>query len=302
MLRAFAFVFVLSTPVAAEVHAWDGADDPGFAAAREDWLSGSDDMAALARLADLAAAGNLAAQVLLGTVVAAGLVPEAVDALPRAERIALTRAPGGLSGTSWLRVAGQADPVAGALETVTVGSQQATPAEMLAALETLLAAGETGPSMRIMTGLYNIGGFGPTGGWTVTALLGGHSTLQGHGAPLLSGLRDILTDPSTGVSDRMALAAVKAALAALPRTDDLDAPLAAVCAAGCPATAEACTEALVQATGGLPGFLTLSPVEGLVDSATYQSSPRFAADLRRRLSAAADSVAGRDACAATLIR
>ncbi|NKX44557.1 hypothetical protein [Roseicyclus persicicus] len=302
MLRALALSLILACPAAAQSPTWPGAEDPGFAAARDAWLSGADDMAALGQLSALAQAGNPAAQALLGAVVADGLVPAAVEALPRADRIALTRAPGGLSGTSWLRVAGADGPVAAALATVASGLSQATPAEMAAALQTLLDAGETGAAYRALVTLYNIGGLGPEGAWTQVAAAGAHPALQGHGLPLLEGLRDLLSDPATGVSDPVLLAVVTATLAAVPDRKDLDAPLAALCTAGCPSAPEGCTAALAQATGGLVGFVTLSPVEGLVDSATYQASPRFALDLRTRMAPAADRVGAADACAASLLR
>lgn len=302
MLRALVLLFALSVPAFAQSPAWPGADDPGFGEARQAWLAGSDDMAALARLADLAGAGNMAARILLGAVVDDRLLPDAVAALPRADRIALTRAPGGMSGTSWLRVAGQTSPLAAALEASSTVGRTASVAETERALETLLAAGETGRALRMLSTFHNMGGFGPDGGWTMVLRHASHPALEGHGAPLLEALQALLTDPSTGVSDPGALAEVKAALARLRGLSDITAPLAALCAARCPAAAGACTAALVRITGGLVGHVTLSPVEGLIDSATYQASPRFAADLRRRLSPTADRVAAMDACAAGLLR
>jgi hypothetical protein len=302
MLRALVLLLSLASAASAETSLWPGAEHPDFAKARAAWLSGTDDMGALGRLAELAAGGNVAAQVMLGAVVADGLVPDAVAALPRAERIALTRAPGGLSGTSWLRVAGESNALAHAFEASSSVGQGGTPEETDLALQALLDAGETGRALRMLTTFYNMGGFGPGAGWTIVLRYADHPALRGHGAPLLSGLEALLRDPATGVSAPGALARVEAALDRVEGTGDLSAPLAAVCAARCPSTAGACTAAFVRITGGQVGYLTLSPVEGLVDSATYQASPRFADDLRRRLSATVDRVAAMDACAANLIR
>lgn len=311
--------------------AWEGAGDPAFAMARAAWLAGDDDMGVLAQLAPLAAGGNRAAQVMLGTLVAEQRVPEAVAALPRAERIALTRAPGGLSGTSWLTVAAGADPVAAALEVAGVRWQQATRDQQVAALEVLLAAGEAGAAHRLLANFGNQGGWGAGGGWSLVMDHGLSPALQGHGVPLLVMVRDVATRPEGGFADPAAAGRAGAALAgahpgdlamaeagwrqttladpglvragaeALVADAPLAAPLAGVCATACPDGVAACTFALAMGTGGRPGFVTLSPFEGLVGSAEYQASPRFAADLRVRLSPAAAQIARFDACAAAAV-
>lgn len=301
MLRALALSLCLVCPAIAQPPAWQGAEDPAFAEARDAWLSGTDDMNALARLAALAQSGNAAAQVLLGTVVAEGLVPPAVDALPRAERIALTRAPGGLSGTSWLRVAAQEDAVAMAIGTVVTGFPEANVPGIAETLQTLLDAGETGAAVRALIYLGNIGGGGPDGGWTLVARHGAHPALQGHAVPLLALLRTTLTDPASGVSDPALLAAVEVTLGGLPNPATLHGPLATVCATACPEAPAACTAAVVRVTGGHVGYVTLSPVEGLIDSATYQASPRFVHDLGQRLSGAAEALVSYDSCAGRLV-
>ncbi|QIK39487.1 hypothetical protein [Pontivivens nitratireducens] len=73
-----------------------------FDTALADWLDGQD-LPALQIIADAAAQGDHEARLFLGTVEhIAELHGPAIAALDRAERIALFRAPGGLSGTSWL--------------------------------------------------------------------------------------------------------------------------------------------------------------------------------------------------------
>ncbi len=303
LFLAICLAQVLPTqPLSAQTWPWPGTDDPGFVTARALWLSGTDDLAAIGQLADLARAGNQPAQLLLGVLVAGGQLPEAVEDLPRADRIALTRAEGGLSGTSWLRVAGQADPLAAAIETVAIGLATTTPTERRAALETLLAAGETCHAMSVLAFSYNYGGFGPEGGWTLTAQFGAHPALHGHGLAMLQGMQQLLVTPSNGVDDPATLVVVREALAAIKEeATGVAEPLMAFCRVGCPTEADSCTDALVQTVGGNVGYVTLSPVETLIDSATYQSSPRFSDDLRWQYSMSVARVAERNACAASLL-
>lgn len=320
MLRAFVLVMMLAPPAAAQGFA--GVGEPAFADARTAWLEGRDDPAALARLSALAGAGNVAAQVLLGAIVAEGLIPPQVAALPRAERIALTRAPGGLSGTSWLRVAAQADPAAARLELPMLRLAEVLPRTHAGDLQALLDQGEARAALRLIEVFANYGGTDESGGWTLIAHLGAHPGLQGHGLPVMDWLRALLTDPNSGVADAalakdltetvaqapaadLALARVGAGVAGADAgaalLSPLAAPLAGVCTAACPTEAEACTLALVRAVAGRAGYLTLSPVESLIDSATYQASPRFAGDLRLRLAAGAAGIAADNACAGAVL-
>ena len=89
-----------------------GQDDPRFRAALELWLA-DDEETALPELAALAADGNRAAQVLLARIDVTTLIqgPWLVG-LPRKERNALLRAPGGLSGRSWMQAAAEDTPLA----------------------------------------------------------------------------------------------------------------------------------------------------------------------------------------------
>ena len=316
MMRLLLLVMLLCLPPAAK--AFDGADDPAFATARADWLAGADDPAAMASLARLAGAGNVAAQVLLGAIVAEGLIPPEVAALPRADRIALTRAPGGLSGTSWLRVAAEADPAAARLELPMLRLAEVLPRTHGGDLRALLDQGEARAALRLIEVFANYGGTDETGGWTLTAQLGAHPGLQGHGLPVMDWLRALLTDPASGVADAalakdlteivaqapaadLALARVGQGAAATDPGAALQSPLAAplvgFCTAACPAQVEGCSLALVRAVAGRTGFLTLSPVESLIDSATYQASPRLAGDLRLRLGPQAATIAAANTCA-----
>jgi len=326
-------VFGLVAALAASpLVAWDGAAAPEFAAARSAWLAGADDMAVLAALAPQAAGGNLAAQVMLGTLVAEGRLPAAVGALPDAGRMALTLAPGGALGNSWLTVAAREHPVAAALEVAGLHPEQASPAERAAALEQLLAAGETGAAQRLLGIVSDIGGWGPQEGWSLLAEYGAHPALQGHGMPLAMRVLDLVSRRDTDHYDPegtqrlfpllqgnsmadLALAELGVAAEAvisdpvnrsfaasmLPRSE-MAAPLVGLCAAACPAGVGACTLAMAVAVEGRPGSLTLSPFEALVSSADYQASPRFRGDLRAGLQVHARAyLEALDGCAAAAV-
>lgn len=84
-----------------------GADTPAFTEALALWLA-DDEEPALQAFSVLAHQGNQAAQILLGLIDKSPPLQGAwLASVPRSERIALMRAPGGLSGQSWL--AGAAD-------------------------------------------------------------------------------------------------------------------------------------------------------------------------------------------------
>lgn len=89
-----------------------GQDAPEFTAAVEAWLQGREETA-LENLSALAADGNAAAQILLAILdVTPAYQGDFLSGLPRDRRIALMRAPGGLSGQSWMRVAAGDEPLA----------------------------------------------------------------------------------------------------------------------------------------------------------------------------------------------
>lgn len=97
---------------AASAVAVAGQDDPAFRAALALWLEGAEDRA-LPELAAAAQAGNPAAQVLLGLIdTTPALQGLWLAEQPRRERLALLRAPGGLSGTNWMRHAARTEPLA----------------------------------------------------------------------------------------------------------------------------------------------------------------------------------------------
>ena len=91
-----------------------GQADPRFQQALADWLD-DDDAASLPVFAALAAEDNRAAQVMLGLIeVESTLHGPWLARLPRSERRALMRQPGGLSGRSWMEAAAADTPLAAA--------------------------------------------------------------------------------------------------------------------------------------------------------------------------------------------
>ncbi len=98
------------SPALADVIA--GQSDPVFEAAVDLWLA-DDEAAALPGLAALAQDQNAAAQILLGLIdTTPALQGDWLMGQPRAARIALLRAPGGLSGQNWMRSAAATEPLA----------------------------------------------------------------------------------------------------------------------------------------------------------------------------------------------
>lgn len=89
-----------------------GQDAPAFEAAVTDWLAGREEVA-LGALSGLAQEGNAAAQILLAIIdTTPAYQGDWLATLPRASRVAVLRAPGGLSGTNWMRIAAQEEPLA----------------------------------------------------------------------------------------------------------------------------------------------------------------------------------------------
>lgn len=89
-----------------------GRNDLAFSAAITAWLAG-DEATALPALAALASRGNAAAAIQLGLI---DSIPayqgDWLASLPRDGRIAVLRAPGGISGRNWLLEAAETEPLA----------------------------------------------------------------------------------------------------------------------------------------------------------------------------------------------
>jgi hypothetical protein len=111
VMRSLLVTSLLVLPLTAQAEI-SGQTSPDFQSALQGWLE-NDDETSVPALAALAQDGNVAAQVLLGLIdTTFNLQGDWLPTLPREARITVMRRPGGLSGTNWLSVASQADPVA----------------------------------------------------------------------------------------------------------------------------------------------------------------------------------------------
>ena len=331
----FALILMIAPPAHADVA---GVADPGFVAARELWLSGAD-LEGLAALSAPAQEGNAAAQALLGRIEREDYLHRHVTGdLSRAERIALMRAPGGLSGTSWLTVAAEADPVA-AVIAEGAGQRSAERLESLVAMMArLLEAGEKRLALSLLQTMVN------QGDSEFVAAFGTHPALDGMGGGLVVFLRrhvEEYRDAWSDADERMrqldlVLAAANVPptardlwwlpepapvlgeslirrIAALARQQGIAefAPWRALCAEACGESVETCLLGL-RAVNPTLALYALSPAESVLPSALYQSSARITGDLRALIALPADTAeAGRgwvmsqvrpiDGCAATLV-
>lgn len=148
-LLATIFFTLIAGFALADTPVISGSDDAAYVDARDSWLDG-DDLASLGRLKTLAEAGNTAAQILLARIAEEPHLHRHVTGdMARAERIELLRQPGGLSGTSWLKVAAPSSELATALvlRNVAFSSAEldgtAMSPEATAAVQVLLNHGET---------------------------------------------------------------------------------------------------------------------------------------------------------------
>ncbi|MBE3639667.1 hypothetical protein [Mangrovicoccus algicola] len=280
-----------------------GADAPRYLAARQDWLSGRDDAAALRALSDLAVAGNAAARVLLGRIAGMPHLHSHVTAgLDRAARIALLRHPGGLSGQSWIAVAaGAGAPLAQAFAAADAPmARDDGTAE--GAIRGLIAAGETRSALYNIAALLSVGAARPA----LDLLAEAPSVPQQPAAVIEDRARAVLAlagDPVPtprrfGVPD----AAARLQWQPLPPASQTDGaglrawfapaaevaawqPLAAFCRGECPDAVPGCLQAgamgMVMSGAGI--FPFASPSEALIPQAEYRASPRMAADVARRL-------------------
>ena len=295
-----------------------GQQDPRFQAALSAWLD-DDDATALPQLGALAAEDNRAAQVLLALIdVAPPLQGPWLATLPRDERNAVLRAPGGLSGRNWMQSAATDTLLAKLwVEQPTPEADAATArgfasmGEMRAARLTLydlsrrqyhqfaqMADDPTfPPDMRYLIWRE----------WSADPKLRARSEAEiaaGHpGDPQLARFDQRPIDPS----------AVNAWLAEAP----LAAPLRSVCGTICPQTTSSCTAAafvlIGAATDLVSGHIGLAslgtPSEVLIPTERWNGSARAHSALLRQSSArfasegaqSLKSISAVDTCLATAI-
>ena len=278
-MRPFVLIvgFLLALAPLAIAEPIAGQDDLRFEAALDSWLA-DDEATSLPALAGLAAEGNRAAQVLLALIdrepTAQG--PWLVN-LGRRERRTLTRAPGGLSGRSWMEQAAADTPLAAlwrerdspdtAIETALAFAAMG---EGRAARETLQAITER--QHRGFAAAASDPRYPPDMRYLVWREWGrtpeGREAAEAEIAELMPGdpqiRRFIVQSVSQNDTDDW--------LASAP----LAAPLRATCDAMCPATPIACRRAtyrlLGEEYGKLAQFGTLS--ETLILPERWHASPR----------------------------
>jgi hypothetical protein len=273
-----------------------GSDAPEFEVAIQNWLSG-DDAVALTALAGLAPD--------------TWLHDDVTGLLPRDERIALLRKPGGLSGRSWLITAASETPLAQAfidsramwsgsgpaLELVTMGEIGAAVGQLrigylawdpLSTLQIAMtpevASYSSGLTQAILADLptYAANDAFPMDDPRLPDILasrepfarldetGGAMWAAGDGLSY-SKVRDAMDLGNLGP-----LASLGAALS----SSSLNAEITRIVLQHCPQKPDQAMAALQLANYGVPLFtFTFSPVESLISTQDYRSSPRFEADV-----------------------
>ncbi len=271
-----ALLLHIATPSQAELLV-PGSDDSRFVAALERWLD-ADEQEALPALSDLAAQEVVAAQMLLALIdKSAALQGPHLTALPRAERIALLRQPGGLSGRSWIHAAAEASPLA---ELYLRKWQMTEDVEMIARFA---EAGEDRASREaaLVLASRRERGFAPeviAQPWfpdSLRHLTPDRALARAEAAELPSGhpMRRF-------ASERVPADALRDWLAEAP----LARPLRAACTSVCGDTRAQCTLALYKALGSYDSLAMMgSPSVALVPEQRFVDSPRGHQAVARRI-------------------
>lgn len=274
---ALAALLLLSAPSAAAQAPIPGADAPDLIAAVDRWLR-SEEEAALNAFAALAQTGNDAARLLLAIIdKTPSLQGPWLAHLPREERIALLRQPGGLSGRSWLHAL--ADHPLGALWLAVIapgaGPEVATDFAELgekraARLAFILLAVRKHPGLRQIDPAE----VDPD----LVYLL-----LRGADDERRARLLDRL--PPGSPQRAMAEGALDTAtLQEWLATSPVGAPLDAVCSEYCPEARATCLSSAYRALASHNALLTLgSPVEALIPQEEFLAQPRGRSSVLRRI-------------------
>lgn len=291
------------TPLVAAAQAVPGDDTPEFMAATQSWLAGEDDLAALQAFSALANTDNRAAQIFLGRI---GQMPHltshVTEGMARADRIALLRSPGGLSGRSWMEAAAQDVPLAQAF------LDNAVQADRITSIRTLFEAGETAAATRSLPGLlahgpedslaaledldvmpdeariFMISNFAMQLYWASGQQIETPDPLRTRTPPELA----LIWRPISPADWRDDFSLRVMAMDAAPRIASL-LPIHDLCQRACPNEVVECTAtgaSLIALTNG--AFPFASPAESLIPTETYWASPRFDADALRLLNAFVD--------------
>lgn len=299
-----------------------GQDDPAFVAAIDLWLAG-EDAVALPAFAALAREDNRAAQVFLGQIGQLIYLHSHVTGdMGRRDRIALLRSPGGLSGTSWLRVAAEDELLAQALvdrrgaETVVQGTAEVLdlgetregfmglmnqslagsdlfenlPAFLaLTAHPTIMAEARwiglrMFQSMRWEVENFETPSFDVDRFWEAAALLDATGPFP---SDIVENWVNVQMRgpfaPEAGTEDYLAQGAFMAA-------EPLFASIRGVCETTCPGAIDACMFTINWRLAGSLYVYGYSPAEWAVPTQTYRAASRFHADVLRAASVGPDGI------------
>lgn len=274
----FILLAILSLNLAARAEV-QGRDDPELQAAVGDWLAGNE-ADALPALAALAVAGNTAARLLLTQIDSfPALQGDWLAALPRADRIAVLRAPGGVSGQRWTRELD--DPIAQAW--VRLWDTSATPQVIVDFAR--LGEPRAARFAALTLARRQRQGFAAVGDDPAYP-----ASLQAYVLAETGGDARSLhpADPQLSVLGRQPDAAGFSGWAETVADAD---PVIALCETLCPHEDPGlCRPAALQGMGGYWGLMPLgSPVEALVPSPVFNRSPRGLDSTLRSLRGPMDS-------------
>ncbi len=274
-------------PAAAEIA---GQRASGYQDAVAQWLA-DDEAAALPALAREAEGGNVAAQILLALIDRTpSLQGPWLSRLPRDDRVALMRAPGGMSGRSWMHEAAAREDLAGLwLSLWDVGSPMSLPR----------AFAEAGEPRAAREALFALSvrerrGFAELAGWE-----GYPSSLQyliwrewedasDRDGDIAAGIDTL--HPGDPQRLRMGLEVAREDLADWLLSAPEAAGIAVLCTARCGGDAEACALAAHGALASDRALLVFGPPsERLIEAEVFYDSPRGQTALLRRMLLAADA-------------
>lgn len=300
-LPLFAFAFaVCAGDVRSDFTDLSGSETPAFSAAVAQWLGG-DDLVALGNLAAMSEEGNHAAQILLASIASRAMFHFHVTSdLARADRIALLRMPGGLSGKSWLIAAQDAEPLATALLQVSKIGEKAAPIlalldagewqTALLAAQAMLLNGEAAELIEIFetVGLELPEEAYPLVAWAYFQADQGTGKYAGS-ARMASTLLDAEGVQArelewTTVSPTDVISQNETFDAVVGLVDQVESwtPIRHFCEQNCPDSATNCSVLGASLLSGLSGpFAMRSPLMSVIPNDTYWSSPRVTGDLAR---------------------
>lgn len=277
MLRVFLMsVACLWWSIAALATPISGQNDPAFQGAVAVWLE-DDEETAIRKLSEMATRGHAASQILLAIIdKAPELQGPWLSMLPATERHALMRAPGGISGQSWMREAARTEPLAELWvllwdvdAPLGLGVEFMRHGEDRAAREAILAL--FARQRRGFADIVTDPEF-PVAMRFIAAL---EDPQIDHDAPI--DLRDMGQSVTTTAAEWLSTAPEGAALRAL-------------CDSTCGATSEACTVAAYAALGSHQRALSLgSPLASVITAEDFVRSAKGQAVVLRKIMLSSDA-------------